>query len=180
MAKQLIIISILIIIVNIQVEGQDRHTVNFLGLNPSITVEPFYEEGEFDLNIFPIVYQKTLAKRIDFRISSTVNYGIRKSSNTISHLGGQIAFPIYFTKKEELTNPSAGFFAAPGIGFTRNRLEKHTNIGFWIEPGYNLNISEKWSISFGIQLGTTHFNYDNGEEKWGNHFGVKIFFGRWF
>jgi hypothetical protein len=176
MGKLITAISILLALVTVETYGQRTH---FVGLNPSVTVEPFYQEGEFDLNIVPLVYQVPLNSRIDFRASTTVNLGFRESSTKVSHLGGQVAFPIFLKKKEELTIPSAGFFAAPGIGFTRNILEKHSNFGFFIEPGYNLQISEKWSISFGVQLGATHFNYDNGKKKWGNHFGIKIFIGRW-
>ena len=162
-----------------QAIAQTERRLNFFGVNPSITVEPFYEKGELDVNVLPIVFQKTLTKRIDFRVLTTLNYGIRKTTNEISHYGGQFVFPIFLKKKDKLSIPSQGFFAAPGIGITRNRLEEHTNIGFLVEPGYNLMISEKWSISFGIQLGATHFNYDIGTQKWRSHFGVKIIFGRW-
>jgi hypothetical protein len=180
MLKRILIVSAFVLSFSAQGQCCGKKTANFLGINPSVTIEPFYEKGEFDLNVFPIVYQKTLTKRFDFRISTTLNYGVRKTSKTISHIGGQLALPIYFMKKNELINPSSGFFLAPGVGFTRNTLEKHSNIGVWLEPGYNLQISEKWTISFGIQLGATHFNYDNGIRKWGNHFGIKIFLGRWF
>jgi hypothetical protein len=180
MIKQFFLIIIFALTLSVQAKCQDRKSASFSGLNPSLTIEPFYEKGEIDINILPIVYQKTITDRIDFRISTTVNYGLRESKNTISHLGGQIAFPIYFKKKELLSAPSEGFFAAPGIGITRNRLEKHNNIGLWIEPGYNLRISDRWTISFGMQLGATHFSYDNDTKKWGNHLGVKIFIGKWF
>jgi hypothetical protein len=165
---------------NTMIQAQEYSISHFLGLNPSVTVEPFYEKGEFDVNILPIVYQKHFSKRFDFRVSSTVNYGIRKSSNSITHIGGQLAFPVYFKKSEDNENPNNGFFVAPGMGFTRNREEHHTNIGFWLEPGYNLLFSEDWIISFGMQFGATYFNYDSLEDLWGNHFGVKIFFGKWF
>lgn len=179
MNKLYLSIAFLLVFMANETKGQENQRAHFIGLNPSVTVEPFYQEGEFDINIFPLVYQLPLNSTIDFRVSTTVNLGFRESSNKISHLGGQIAFPIFFKKKEDLSISSAGFFAAPGFGFTRNALEKHSNFGFFIEPGYNLQISEKWSISFGVQLGATHFSYDNGDKKWGNHFGIKIFIGRW-
>lgn len=152
----------------------------FLGINPSVTMEPFYQKGEFDINVFPLVYQQTLSGRIDFRISAIVNYGIREDQDTVSHYGGQAAFPMYWKRKADLSKPSEGFFCAPGIGITRNRIERHSNIGLWIEPGYGLMISDDWSIAFGVQWGMTHFNYDTGIRKWGNHFGIKIVVGKWF
>ncbi len=160
--------------------SQKKKSINFIGLNPSVTVEPFYEKGEFDINVFPIVYQKTISQRVDIRIISIVNYGIRKSTSSFSHIGFQTAFPHFIIKKTDKLIPSKGFFVAPGFGITRNLMEKHTNFGLWIEPGYNLLFDDKYSLSFSIQFGATHFWYDSGTTKWGNHFGIKIIFGKWF
>lgn len=179
MKKHLLLFIAILSVSTLGISAQTVKTANFIGLNPSVTVEPFYEKGELDLNILPLVFQKTLTGRTDFRISTTLNYGFRNTTNEISHLGGQFCFPVYFLKKEELLAPSQSFYVAPGFGMTRNLIEKHTNFGFWVEPGYNLMISEEWSISFGVQLGATHFDYDSGERRWGNHFGIKIIIGKW-
>ncbi len=179
MKKKKVLTIILICISSFQIIGQTERTSGFIGLNPSVTVEPFYKEREFDVNVFPLVFQKTLTRRIDFRLSTTLNYGIRNTTNEISHLGGQFSFPVFIRKKSDMLLSSQGFFLAPGIGVTRNRIEKHTNFGLWVEPGYNLMISKKWSISFGVQLGATHFDYDSDIKKWGNHFGIKIIIGKW-
>ncbi|HOP03687.1 MAG TPA: hypothetical protein PL017_03850 [Tenuifilaceae bacterium] len=161
-------------------DAQENKSATFWGLNPSITVEPFYEEGELDINVFPVVYQKTITHRIDLRVASIVNFGVRNENSKFSHVGAQVSFPVHFSKKENTSVPSKGFYAAPGLGLTRNLIEKHNNFGVWIEPGYNLQISPKYSISFGAQFGATHFWYDNGDTKWGNHFGIKVIIGRWF
>ena len=177
---RLIILSTIFLVSNIlNVYSQHQRTASYIGLNPSITVEPFYAKGELDLNILPLVYQMTMTNRIDFRVSTILNYGVRKTSSEISHFGGQIALPIFLKMKEDLSSPSKGFYCAPGMGITRNRIEDHTNIGFWLEPGYNMMVNDNWSISFGVQLGATHFDYDNGYQKWDKHFGIKIVFGSW-
>jgi len=178
--KKVFFIFIFFLVSAFQINAQNNKRAYFIGLNPAVTIEPFYQKGELDVNIFPIVFQKTLTNRIDFRFSAILNYGVRLTKDEISHYGGQICFPFFLVKKNDFNLPSKGFFVAPGIGITRNRIEKHTNIGFWLEPGYNLMISPKWSLTFGIQLGATHFNYDAGTKKWGNHFGIKIVIGRWF
>ena len=175
-----LIILLTLSLFNLEIFAQGEKTASFWGITPSITVEPFYEKGELDINIFPIVFQKTITSRVDLRVASIVNYGIRNENSKLSHVGGQVSFPIHFSKKEEKSMPSKGFYAAPGIGSTRNLIEKHSNFGLWIEPGYFLQISPKYSISFGAQFGATHFWYDDGETKWGNHFGIKIIIGRWF
>jgi len=162
------------------ISAQRKSSVNFIGLNPSITYEPFYEKGELDINVFPLVYQTPLSKRIDIRVSSIVNYGIRNTNNSFSHLGFQTALPIFFKLKEEKNLPSGGLFIAPGFGVTRNLIEKHSNVGLWVEPGYNLLFDDNFAISFSAQFGATHFWYDNGDTKWGNHFGIKIIIGMWF
>jgi hypothetical protein len=178
--KRLVFLLIIFTLFNtVYVLAQHQRNAYFIGLNPSITVEPFYEKGELDINVFPLVYQQTITNRIDFRVSTILNYGIRKSRDEISHFGGRIAFPVFLKKKDDLSIPSKGIYFAPGIGLTRNRIENHTNFGFWLEPGYNLMITQKWTISFGIQLGATHFDYDNGTKKWDNHFGMTIILGFW-
>lgn len=177
---KIFLLSMVFILTVFKSISQNAINENFLGINPSVTIEPFYEKGELDLNVFPLVYQRILSNRIDFRLSTTVNYGFRTRESKISHLGGQLAIPFFLGKPENMGQSRNGIFLAPGIGYTRNRLEKHTNIGFWMEPGYHLLVNEQWAFSFGAQFGATNFQYDNGTSKWGNHFGMKIIFGKWF
>ncbi|MGA0555242.1 hypothetical protein ACO2Q8_01215 [Larkinella sp. VNQ87] len=154
-------------------------SATMLGLNPSVTVEPFYEKGELDVNILPLVFQKTLTHRFDLRLISVVNLGIRKAGNQISHLGLEAALPIYLTRKPTRSEPTKGFYLAPGLAFTRNRLEAHSNSSLFLEPGYQLLVGPRTSLSFGLQFGRTHFAYDNDTQKWDGHFGFKLIIGRW-
>lgn len=160
-------------------KAQSERRLFFAGITPSITVEPFYQKGELDLNIFPIVYQRTISNRFDLRLTTILNLGVRNNGNEISHLGIETAIPFFIKKKESKYECSNGLFASPVVSLTRNRMEQHNNLGFWLEPGYNLLFENKFAISFGLQIGTTYFKYDTGETKWRNHFGVKIVFGRW-
>jgi hypothetical protein len=164
----------------LKLTAQGTGTANFIGINPSVTIEPYYEKGELDINIFPFVFQKTITKRVDVRLSTIVNYGVRNNGNAISHLGFQTGFPIYILAKEDLSQSSKGIYFEPGFGVTRNFIEKHNNIGLWLEPGYQLAITENWSISFGAQVGATLFLYDDGKTDLKNHFGIKVIIGKWF
>lgn len=175
----LLILKIVLFQFNNLLYAQSDNKFNFIGLNPSLTVEPFYEKGELDVNIFPLVYQRPLTKRFDIRFTTICNLGIRNQGSEISHVGMETAFPIFFKSKEDKKESSKGFFIAPIISTTRNRIEEHNNLGIWIEPGYNLLFENNFSMSFGLQLGGTYFHYDNGGAMWGNHFGVKIIFGKW-
>lgn len=169
---------IFLIICTFQISAQEK-SASLLGFNPSITAEPFYEAGELDINIFPLVYLHTLTPRSDIRFTSILNLGIREEGNAISHIGFETAFPIYIIKKENKEIHSKGFFIAPVLSLTRNILEEHNNIGLWLEPGFLQKLSENFSINLAVQVGTTYFNYDDDEDSWKGHFGFKIIFGWW-
>jgi hypothetical protein len=170
---------ILIILPIVKLFGQSENRLHFIGITPSITVEPYYNSGELDINILPLVYQRTINERIDLRATSILNYGIREGNDKISHFGLETAVPFFFKRKEDKSNLSKGFYLAPVFSFTRNKEAEHSNIGLWIEPGYNLLFDNEFAMSFGLQLGGTYFNYDNQTNTWGNHFGFKIIFGKW-
>lgn len=63
--KAVIILAIIIVHFFNPLHAQSEHKSNFIGVNPSITVEPFYEKGELDVNILPIVYQTPMSNRRD-------------------------------------------------------------------------------------------------------------------
>ena len=177
--KQIIFLSTILVLFYHQLSAQEDDIYNFIGINPSITVEPFYEKGESDINILPIVYQRPLTKLFDIRLISILNLGIRNNGNEISHFGFETGLPIYIKSKKNINEISKGFYIAPILSLTRNRVEEHNNLGIWIEPGYNLLFDNNFAMTFGIQLGGTYFNYVNEQTKWGNHFGIKIIIGKW-
>jgi hypothetical protein len=177
--QKVIFLIIIISYSNKSLRAQSEKRSNFIGINPSVTIEPFYEKGELDINIFPIVYQTPMSKILDLRLTSILNLGIRNEGNEISHFGLETALPIFFKAKLDKKESSKGFFVAPIVSLTRNRIEEHNNVGLWVEPGYHLLFDNNFAMSFGLQFGGTYFSYDNGQTKWGNHFGVKIIFGKW-
>ena len=160
--------------------GQNEKRFNFFGVNPSVTVEPYYNSGELDINIFPLVYQRSISNRLDLRLTSILNYGIRNGTNQLSHIGTAVGIPFFFQKKEDKVEISKGFFVAPILSVTRNNEANHTNIGTWIEPGYNILFENEFALSLGLQIGGTYFINDSSANAWGNHFGVQVIFGKWF
>lgn len=159
---------------------KEKKSTHLWGINPFITVEPFYEKGEFDVNILPIVYQTSFSKRVDFRINPILNLGIRQDFNEFSHIGFEAALPIFIFKKEERYFPSKGFFVAPVLSLTNSLSQSKMNYGYWGEVAYHLLIDEKFGLSFGLQYGKTQFVYKVGENETTNHFGLKIIFGKWY
>jgi hypothetical protein len=179
--KDIITIFMLIIILSLNsiLKAQDEVTKHFIGINPSITAEPFYEKGEVDINIFPLVYQRILINRVHLRLTSILNLGIRNDGNSLSIYGIEMAIPYYFSQKVNKYNPSRGLFIAPTLSFVRYSKQEHSNIGIWFESGYNILIDKSLSLSLGLQFGATYFSYDNDANKWRNHFGIKIVLGKW-
>ena len=151
----------------------------FVGINPSVTVEPYYEEGELDVNVFPFVFQRPINLRTHVRLTSIVNLGIRNNANKLSHYGFEAAVPVFIRKVPDYSEINKGFFVAPIVSGTRNNLEDHTNLGLWVEPGYHLIFEKNFAMSFGLQLGGTYFFYDDKTTALGGHFGVKIVLGFW-
>lgn len=174
-----ILIVALLLALAVSVLSQDGMRYHFVGVNPSVTVEPFYERGEFDLNVFPVVYQRSLSRRLDLRLTSIVNLGIRTGGTAFSHVGIETALPIFLKAKETREDLSSGLFIAPIVSLSRNRFDAHNTVGLWLEPGYNLLFENKVAMSFGLQLGGSFFAYDSGQTTWGSHFGVKVIIGKW-
>ena len=56
------------IALNIKGYGQSATPI-FIGLQPGITVEPFYEEGEFDVDLAMVVFEASVGRRMNIKIS---------------------------------------------------------------------------------------------------------------
>jgi len=157
--------------------GQNKTTF-FVGLQPSVTKEKFYEKKEFDLNIIPIVFQIPIAKRADLRIVSLCNYHFDEEVQ-IADLGLNFALPVYLKQKEETKSPSSGWYLSPILGLGRNLLNKHNTATLAVEPGYFFKTNGPFAFSCAVQYGRTYFQYDEAPDLWRSHFGVKINLGLW-
>lgn len=151
----------------------------FIGIQPSITVEPFYEEGELDINLIPVVFEKPVGNRITLKLSPIVNYHIGGLSEGISDIALYAVAPVYLREIAEPSNRPFGFYIGPVLGFGRNMINDHYTITTAVEPGYLFETSKSFTISLGLQLGGSYFNYDSAPNKWVTHWGPKVAFGFW-
>lgn len=151
----------------------------FLGVNPSITIEPYYTAGEFDVNILPLVIQKPINARSGIRLISLVNLGFRQTGNRISHIGLSGGWVYYLSSQEENLTSKYGCYLAPVVDISHNRIENSINTGLYAETGYQFTLPKNWGITTGLQLGYTHFNYSSAANKWKPHFGIKVIIGKW-
>lgn len=151
----------------------------FIGLQPNITVEPFYDKGEFDIDILPLVVEASIGLRTNLKVTPMVNHHIGGQTEGISDLGVFAVLPILLKKKEIRSDRPYGFYAGPVLGFGRNLINDHYTTTVGIEPGYMFETKKRFTISMGLQLGGSYFSYDSEPNKWVTHWGPKFSFGYW-
>ncbi len=173
----ILIILILTIISLSVVKAQDKRPL-FIGVQPSITKETFYEKDEFDVNIVPLVLQVPVGRCIDLRATTEVNYHFGDTRG-ISDIGVQFVLPVYFQMKENTKTISHGFYAGPVLGIGQNQIDDHNTITLAVEPGYMFMAKRSFTLSLGIQVGASYFDYFNKSNTWYSHLGFKINVGFW-
>lgn len=169
---------ILYILIAGNIFGQSNKSF-FIGIQPSITVEPFYEKGEFDVNAFPLIFETSIGSRTNIRLSPIANYHIGGLSNGFSDIGLYAVLPIYFTNRETTGSRSSGFYIGPVLGFGRNLINEHYTTTIAVEPGYLFEAKKSFTICLGMQFGASYFSYDSEPNKWLSHWGPKVTFGFW-
>ena len=132
----------------------------FVAIQPSVTIEPFYEKGELDVNVLPIVAEWPLNHRVDFRVVPTLNYHFSESEQGLSDVGSFFVLPVFFKNQEESRFPF-GFYAGPLVGLGRNLINDHYTLTLAIEPGYFFQTNNRFSICVGLQLGSSYFSFDS-------------------
>ena len=169
----------IILICTTTIKAQDQNWNLFIGLQPSFTKEKFYEKNEFDINVFPIVFQTGISKRVDARLITLANYHFGNVAQ-FSDLGIELATPIFLKKKETPKSKSKGFFISPVLGLSTNLMNEHNTINAIAEAGYFFLIGEKFAISASFQYGRSFFFYSHKENTNVEHFGVKVNVGLWW
>ncbi|MBN2662757.1 MAG: hypothetical protein JXR68_03830 [Bacteroidales bacterium] len=168
--------TIILICISVNVFAQRNL---FIGFEPSVTVEKYYDKNEFDVNIFPAIFRIPVSKKLDFRISTISNYHFSKTDNGLSNLGISFGLPFYFSKKTSLMDKSKGFYLSANYGNTRNLFHKHYALTFALEPGYSFAWESKFAFHIGLQYGRTLFINDFSQNEWGPHFGLNFHLGWW-
>ncbi len=177
MKTSIVIISLCILLLG-EVYGQSKNNV-FIGIQPSITVEPFYESGEFDLNILPLVFETPVDLRINIRFLPSANYHFGGETSGFSDIGFFTVLPIYLKKTESVENQTYGFYIGPVLGFGRNLINHHYTSTVAVEPGFMFQAKKRFTINLGGQFGASYFAYDSQPNKWLSHFGAKVSLGFW-
>jgi hypothetical protein len=173
----LILIVVLFLSISNELVAQEKLPV-LLGFQPGVTKEKFYEQNELDVNIFPLVVEVPTAKRIDLRLVTILNYHYGPKRQ-ISDIGFQLIAPVFFNKRETTNTPIYGFYVGPVYGWGRNILNSHGTHTAGFEAGYQMAAGKSFTVTFGVQLGGSYFTYDEAENTWTDHFGIKINLAWW-
>jgi hypothetical protein len=176
--KEIKLCIIFILALSLRAKSQSVSPI-FIGFQPNITVEPFYEKGEFDADIAPVVLEISVSKRMNFKIAPTVNYRFGGETEGVSDVGAHLVLPVFFKAKENEADRPFGFYLGPVFGFGRNLIGDHYTTTLAVEPGYLFETKNRFTISMGLQLGATYFSYDAEPNKWRSHWGPKFSFGFW-
>lgn len=178
MNRIIITILTLLTIYSVNLFGQTKRQL-YIGVQPAITVEPFYEEGELDLNVLPLIFETPINSRINLRISPIVNYHLGGVTNGFSDLSIFIVLPIFLKTNKDDNSIPYGFYLGPVVGFGRNLINNHYTTTLAVEPGYMFETKKRFTINLGIQFGGSYFSYDTEPKKWVFHWGPKVTFGIW-
>jgi len=144
----------------------------YIGIQPLITKEKFYQDGEFVINILPIVYGISFSNTFELRISPILNYHINDNPE-LKLIGTEILLPFYFKKY----NP---FYISPTFAYSYNIIEYSNETTIAGEIAYIWIFHKSWELKISIQEGATFFIGNPKTDKIVNHFGIKISFGWWF
>ena len=171
------ILSMMLVVITFTTFAQEKRPL-FIGIQPGYTKEKFYNKNELDINILPVVLEFPVAKSVNLRFTSILNYHLG-DNNQISDIGIHTVAPIFFKKKENVKMRNHGFYIGPVLGLGQNIMNDHFTTTLAVEPGYLFKANKHFTLSLGIQYGGSHFNYKTKDSEWHEHFGLKVNLGFW-
>ncbi len=157
---------------------QNKCGTLYLGIQPSVTAEPYYDEGEFDINILPVSLGFPLNNFIDSKWNPVANLHLGDPME-FSHIGLEAALPVYFLDIGKTTSQKK-WFAGPFCGYSYDLLRERGVISTGAEFGYTFLFDNCHELKLGFQEGATFFIGDSHDDGVMHHFGAKISYGIWF
>ena len=178
--KRALYVTLLVTCSVMDISGQDTQKKRemFLGIQPTITVEEFYGDGEFDFNLLPLAWGLELKPFMDLKVLPMVNWHFGGGSH-LRHIGMEINLPIYLMDISKRSR-NQNFFLAPLIAYSYAKPDKANEVTLGVEAGWAFQKKDNRELKIGIQEGATIFWGNPALEKTINHFGVKLSFGKWF
>lgn len=182
---KLILLSTYILIWHGNVSAQNSPLkTNYIGLVPSVLVEPYDTIDAVEVNIFPFLYEFRIGENNDLglQIRPIFNYRFLKTQSGFSQIGGTLVMNKYFLNVFE-----DNFWLKPQLGvyytYAYNRLDRIQTMTLGIEPGVFMRMSENFSLSVNLQPGINYYpdkisqNFVNSESGFKGHFGLIFHIG---
>jgi len=163
---------------------ENSQTKNYIGLLPSILVEPYDTINAIEVNLFPFLYEYKVGNNNDlgFQIRPILNYRFYEIQSGFSQVGGSLVVNKYF--------PNAfkdDFWLKPQIGayftYAYNRLDKIQTMTIGVEPGVQMKISNYFTMSLNLQPGINYYpdefsrEFVDAESGLKGHFGIIFHIG---
>lgn len=157
---------------------------NYVGLIPSVLVEPYDTIDAVEINFFPFLYEFRFgnSKDLGFQVRPIVNYRFQKNQNGFSQIGGTLLVVKYFLNVFE-----DDFWLKPQLGmyytYAYNRLDEIQTMTLGVEPGVFMKISKNYSLSVNLQPGINYYpdtfskDFVETESGFKPHFGVIFHIG---
>jgi hypothetical protein len=191
MYRNKFIITVSLFLLGLSGGLQSQNPYNFLllpemiGFSPAVTRLPYYPDGAFDINVFPLTWMSGNTRRLNSRQSLILNLGVRKDEPIyLDNIGISSYAPIYIKDREPQSEMATGAYIAPGLEVTISPkpFAEILNIKILLEAGYSFPI-ENMTISAGVKGGfLLHSDTsDPMDMKEGiySYFGVNVTIGFW-
>lgn len=171
--------TILVVALSEQVIAQDNGLKDYyIGLIPSVLVEPYDTINAIEVNFFPLLYEFRIGDQNDigFQVRPILNYRFFDDQSGFSQTGGSVVVNKYF-----LNMVDENFWLKPQLGiyytYAYNRLDRIQTMTLGIEPGAFMQISNQFSLSLNLQPGLNYYPDEDSQDFVSSESGFKGHFG---
>ncbi len=155
---------------------------NYIGILPSVLIEPYDNIDAVEINILPLVYEYKIGQGIGIQFRPIVNYRFFKIKSGISQTGATVLLNKYFYSlfghNFWLTPQMAIFYT-----YTYNQIDKIQTMTLGVEPGVLMKFSDVFSFSLNLQPGINYYPdayskaFVESKNGFKSHFGIIFHFG---
>lgn len=167
----------------ISVSAQESdYKSNYIGIQPSVLIEPYDSINAIELNIVPLVYEYKISNGLGLQLRPIINYRFFKTQSGISQTGATVLlnknFHSLFGQNFWLSPQVAMFYT-----YTYNQIDKIQTMTLGLEPGVLMKISNSFSLSLNVQPGINYYpdrfsqKFVGAKNGFKSHFGIIFHFG---
>lgn len=152
-------LALSLVLSSAQAQNQEHIKVRpvqfYLGIQPSVTVEPINEfQNIIVFNMAPIIIEYAVSNRWSIRLNPIANLQLQPEFPAVlSHIGMGVTVPYHFSKKNS-EEGQRGFYAGPNLAMSKHLLDEFTTTTMAAEVGYAFIFNRVLSITVGAQVGS--------------------------